>query len=154
MAVRICSHTLPIMVNLAFQTSSTTSTDMKSPRAFTLVEVMVGAVLSSMILAGVLSTFLLMGRTGANVINYSDTEASARKVLEQIGGEVHQAYGIDATFSSTSVTLGIPDNTTDLKVPVNPTANGAYKVTYTFDAANQWLTRAVNGGTAEILVRG
>ncbi|MGH7955485.1 MAG: hypothetical protein ACREH8_00565, partial [Opitutaceae bacterium] len=72
-----------------------------------------------------------MGRTGANVINYADTEASARNVLEQLAREVHQAYGIDNTFSSTSVTLGIPDNTTDMRVPVNPTANGAYKVTYT-----------------------
>ena len=114
---------------------------------------MIGAVLSSLVLAGVISTFLLMGRTGANLVNYSDAEASARNALEQFSREAHQAYSVEAGYSATSVTLGIPDNTIN-RIPANPTANGAYRVTYTFDSVNKILTRAVNGGTAEPVITG
>ena len=51
-------------------------------RAFTLVEVMISATLAAFILAGTLSTFLFLGRSGANIRNYSDMESQARKGLE------------------------------------------------------------------------
>ncbi len=38
-------------------------------RGFTLVEVMIAATLGTFVLAGVLSTFLMLGRSGANVAN-------------------------------------------------------------------------------------
>jgi Tfp pilus assembly protein PilW len=113
---------------------------------------MVGAALSSIVLAGVISTFLLMGKTGTNLVNYSDAEASARNALEQFSREAHQAYLVSGN-TPTSVTLGMPDNTSS-RIPANPTANGAYSVTYTFDSVNKILTRAVNGGTAETVVTG
>jgi type II secretory pathway pseudopilin PulG len=140
------------MDNMASQISSIRRANSKSSRAFTLVEVMVGAALSSLVLAGVISTFLLMGRTGTNLANYSEAEASGRNALENFSREAHQAYSVEA-YSSTSVTLGIPDNTIN-RTPANPTANGAYLVTYTFDSVNKTLTRAVNGGTAEPVVTG
>jgi prepilin-type N-terminal cleavage/methylation domain-containing protein len=105
----------------------------RSTRGFTLVEVMVGASLSSMILAGVISTFLMMGRTGANIINYSEIEAGAREGLELFSREARMAYNVTA-YSDTSVTLSIPDTT------VNPTGH-AYNVTYAFDSANKQITR-------------
>ena len=43
---------------------------------------MIGAALSSFILAGVLSTFLFLGRSGANIQNYNDMESQARSALE------------------------------------------------------------------------
>lgn len=75
-------------------------------RGFTLVEVMIGAALSSFILAGVLSTFLFLGRSGANVQNYSDMEAQARKALEIFAEDVRQANAITWN-SAVSVTLTV-----------------------------------------------
>lgn len=73
-------------------------------RAFTLVEVMIGATLSSFVLAAVLSTFLFLGRSGANIRNYTDMETQARKALEQFAEDTRQASAV-TWASSTSVTL-------------------------------------------------
>ena len=64
---------------------------------------MVGAGLSGFILAGVLSTFLFMGRTGANIRNYSDMESQARRALEQFAQDVRQASAISWTNDTTIV---------------------------------------------------
>ena len=64
---------------------------------------MVGAGLSGFILAGVLSTFLFMGRTGANIRNYSDMESQARRALEQFAQDVRQASAISWTDANTIV---------------------------------------------------
>jgi type II secretory pathway pseudopilin PulG len=124
------------MDNMAFQISfgqHTRRLSRHSRRAFTLVEVMIAAGLSTMILAGVLSTFLMMGRVGANVVNYTDIEAQARTALEQFSREVRMAFDV-SSYSDTSVTLKIPDTT------ANPTGL-AYSVTYAYDSANKQLTR-------------
>lgn len=63
-------------------------------RGFTLVEVMVGATLSAFILAGVMSTFLFLGRSGANVQNYNDMESQARTALEFFAMDTRQASAI------------------------------------------------------------
>jgi hypothetical protein len=85
---------------------------------------------------GVLSTFLLMGRTGANIVNYADIEAGARRSLEFFSREVHNAHAV-ASYSGTSVTLNIPD------ASINPHGTGteAYSVTYTFNPVSKVLTR-------------
>jgi Tfp pilus assembly protein PilW len=74
--------------------------------AFTLVEVLIAATLSSAVLAGILSTFLFMGRAGANLQNYSDMESQARRSLEVFAQDVRQASAISWN-SSTSVTLTV-----------------------------------------------
>jgi len=71
---------------------------------FTLVEVMVGASLATFILAGVMSTFLFLGRTGANVANYTEMESQARRGLEMFAEDVRQAGSITWN-SANSVTL-------------------------------------------------
>jgi Tfp pilus assembly protein PilW len=75
-------------------------------RAFTLVEVMISAALAAFILAGTLSTFLFLGRSGANIRNYSDMEAQARKGLEIFAEDVRQASAIVWT-SNVQVTLTV-----------------------------------------------
>lgn len=120
------------MDKMAFQTFSTLRTRRHS-RGFTLVELMVGAGLSAIVLAGVLSSFLMMGRVGANVANYTEIEAEARSALEQFSREVRVAFDVTA-YDDNSVTLSIPDATT------NPTGL-AYSVTYAFDSANKRLNR-------------
>lgn len=81
----------------------------RSPGAsgFTLVELMIGASLASFILAGVLSTFLFMGRSGANVNNYNDMEAQARKALEYFAEDTRQASGVVWSDANTvALTVG------------------------------------------------
>ena len=101
----------------------------RAPPGFTLVEVMIGASLSSFILAGVLTTFLFLGRSGANIQNYNDMESQARRALEQFAQDTRQASSI-AWGSATSVTMLV-----DL-VPV----------TYTYTSGN--FTRTVGLLTA------
>jgi Tfp pilus assembly protein PilW len=125
------------MEKTVFQTFSTRRTDRRSQRAFTLVELLVGTTLSGFLLTGVLSTFLMMGRTGANIRNYTEIEAKARRSLEDFSREARLAYSVASTYSGTSVTLSIPDTTSDPK----GTGTGAYTVTYTFDSSSKQLTR-------------
>lgn len=75
--------------------------------AFTLPEVIIGATLSTIVLAGVMSAFLMLGRSGVNVANYSTSEAQIRRGMEEFGQDVRMASAI-AWNSSTSVTLTVP----------------------------------------------
>lgn len=99
-------------------------------RGFTLVEVMISAALSSFILAGVLSTFLFLGRSGANLRNYSDMETQARRGLEIFAEDVRQASAI----------------TWDTETQCTLTVNAA-SVVYTYDSGSASLQR---NGTAII----
>lgn len=103
-------------------------------RGFTLVEVLIGASLSTVILAGVLMTFLFLGRSGANLQNYSDMEAEARRGLELFAQDVRQASAI--TWNS--------------EVSVTLTVNAA-AITYAYDSAQRVFFRngfrLINGVT-------
>lgn len=91
---------------------------------FTLVEVMVSAFIGAWILAAVLSTFLFMGRSGANVQNYNDMEVQARNALEYFAEDTRQASGV-VWNSAVSVQLTV----------------GTNYVTYTYDSTARNFTR-------------
>jgi len=105
-------------------------------RGFTLVELMVSATLSAFVLAGILSTFLFLGRSGANLRNYSDMESQARKALEVFAQDVRQASAITWTASS-SVTLVV----------------NTVSITYTHSTANNTFTRVI-GANSQTLITG
>ena len=92
---------------------------------FTLVELMIGSSLGAFILAAVLSTFLFMGRSGANLQNYNDMEAQARKALEYFAEDTRQASG---------VTWGTDDKTVSLTVGINT-------ITYQYNASARRFAR-------------
>jgi prepilin-type N-terminal cleavage/methylation domain-containing protein len=75
-----------------------------SRRGFTLVEILISSSLASFILTGVMTCFLFLGRSGANIQNYSDMEGQARRGLEQFAQDVRQASSITWN-SNQSVTL-------------------------------------------------
>lgn len=78
-------------------------------RGFTLPEVIIGASLGTIVLAGVLSTFLMLGRNGVSAAGYSDMDAQARKALEEFAQDVRMAS--DVTWhSSRALTLTVVDN--------------------------------------------
>lgn len=126
----------------------TTTTQSPIPKhrrkaGFTLVEVLIGASLSSFILAGVLSSFLFIGRSGANVQNYNDMESQARKALELFAEDVRQASAI--TWSATS--------STDITLTVNTASviyvydSGARTFTRRTDTSSQTLITGITAGT-------
>lgn len=80
-----------------------------SARGFTLTEVMIAASIGSFVLLGVLTTFLLLGRSGVSVVNYTEMDTQTRKGLEEFAQDVRMASGI-VWNSSTSVTLTVPEN--------------------------------------------
>jgi Tfp pilus assembly protein PilW len=94
---------------------------------------MVSTVISSIVLLGVITSVLMIGRVSANIQNYTNIELVGRKALETISREVRLAYNITA-FSDSSVTLSVPDSS------ASRSALG-YSVTYTFDSVNKQLTR-------------
>lgn len=104
----------------------------RSRQGFTLVEVMISATLGSFVLLAVLVTFLFLGRSGANLRNYTDMEAQARKALELFAEDTRQASGVTWT-SSESVTLVV---------------NGA-NITYAH--ASGVFSRTVGGTTTNLL---
>jgi Tfp pilus assembly protein PilW len=105
-----------------------------SKRAFTLVEIMIGATLGSMVLAGVLTTFLMLGRSGANAAAYSVMESQSRRALEELSQDLRMAS--DVTWnSSTSITLLVPDN----YVSADLTHNN--RVTYAYDSTTKYFYR-------------
>lgn len=104
-------------------TTSTTPPKLRRlRRGFTLVEVMIGAALGSVVLAGVMSTFLMLARSGVSAVNYTTMDTQSRRALEEFAQDVRMAS--DVTWNTTSsVTLTVPENYTS-------TSN---KVTYTWD---------------------
>lgn len=105
-----------------------------APAGFTLVEVMVGAALGSIILAAILSTFLFLLRSGANLGNYNDMQTQARYATEVFAEDVRQASAITWT-SSTSMTL---------------TVNSS-QVTYTYDSSGGNFNRVVGASTTNLI---
>ena len=96
---------------------------------------MVGASLASFILAGVLSTFLFLGRSGANLRNYTDMETEARKALELFAEDTRQASAV-TWVSADSVTLVV----------------NATNITYTYASGS--FTRQVSTGAASTILTG
>lgn len=78
-------------------------------RAFTLVEVMIGATIGAGVLAAVLSSFLFLTRTGVRAAQYNDMQAQVRLGLEKFSEDVRMASAITWN-GNLSVTLTVPNN--------------------------------------------
>lgn len=109
------------------------------PRAgFTLIEVLISSALASAVLAAVFSTFLFLGRSGANMANYTTMEAEARKALELFAEDTRQGGGV-IWNSATSLTLVVNN------LPITYAYNaGARTFTRTYrPSASSTATRTV-----------
>lgn len=100
-------------------------------RGFTLVEVLIGATLASFILAGVISTFVFLGRSGLNVQHYNDMESQARRALEIFAEDVRQASSITWVDANT------------VRLVVNTSS-----ITYAYVSSSKTFTRTPGRTTA------
>ncbi|MBI2514112.1 MAG: prepilin-type N-terminal cleavage/methylation domain-containing protein [Opitutae bacterium] len=101
---------------------------------FTLVEVLISSSLAAFVLTGVMTCFLFLGRSGANIQNYNDMEGQARRGLEQFAQDVRQASEITWN-SATDVTLTVD----------------AASVRWAYDAASGKLYRRTSTATREMI---
>ncbi|MDI1334654.1 MAG: prepilin-type N-terminal cleavage/methylation domain-containing protein [Lacunisphaera sp.] len=105
-------------------TTSTARLERRRAAGFTLVELMVASGIGSVILSGVLSVVLMMGRSGLSASNYADMEAQSRRAVDEFAQDVRMASNLTWN-SATSVTLTVPDNY----------AADGNKVTYALDSS-------------------
>lgn len=105
-------------------------------RGFTLVELMVAALLGSMVLAGVLTTNLQLMRSGARATQYAEMSTQVRRGLGQLEGDLKSAITIVWNGAS-DITLTLPaqDGTTS-------------QVTYAWTSATQSFFRVPGANSA------
>lgn len=106
---------------------------------------MVSTGLSTILMSGILSSFVLMGKNSYNAANYSVMEAESRRALATFTAEARMADNITWT-SANRVTLSVVDNA------------GGYVVTYAYDSSTVGATarsfyRQLGAAPALILVR-
>src|SRR5687768_17072713 len=95
----VSAHSTPGMVSMITFTPSRTRKHRAGSRTsgYTLVEMMIAAGMAAFILAGVLTSFLFLARSGTNIQAYSDMESQGRKALEVFAEDVRQASAITWT---------------------------------------------------------
>ncbi len=129
-------------------------------RGFTLTEVIIAMVLGSLMMAAVLSTFLLIVRSSQRVTNYNDMETEASRSLEVMAREIRMATSLVSTRADavegnehilSKIELKVPDEETD---PANPTS---YDVAYWFrtetDGTRTLVRQVVGSSVVKELVR-
>ena len=86
------------------------STKLHKCQGFSLVEVLIATALSSVLLAAVMTSFLFITRSGANLAHYSLMEHESHRGLERFAQDVREASGIEWT-SATQIQLNFPTGT-------------------------------------------
>jgi type II secretory pathway pseudopilin PulG len=117
-----------------------------APRAFTLVEVLIAAGISVVVLAGVLTANLQVIRGGVRATEYAEMEAQVRRALDMLGRDLREA--LDITWNNESdLTLTIPTSDTTVG-----------QVTYAWTSASGAFFRVAGASSAAAgrleLVRG
>ncbi|MFA6961327.1 MAG: prepilin-type N-terminal cleavage/methylation domain-containing protein [Opitutaceae bacterium] len=100
----------------------------------TLIELIVATTLGGLIMTGVLTVYLFIGRTGVNTGNYMDMEQQSRNSLEHFAQDARQASSI--TWNSS----------TQISLIVNSTT-----VTYSYNSGTKQFSRITGGVTTKLL---
>jgi len=104
-----------------------------------MIELMISATLGSFLLLAVLTAFLFMGRSGANMQNYTEMEVQARRAIETFAEDVRMAK--DATWNTAqSLTLTV----------VTSSGTTATR-TYTYDSTAGTFTRVAGTDTRKLI---
>jgi type II secretory pathway pseudopilin PulG len=107
----------------------------KSRAGFTLVELLIGAALSAAVMAGVLSSYIYIGRSLARLANQQTLETEGRRTLANFSRDVRMASGL-VTISTSPTSPA--SNRVDLIVPSGSSSN---TITYYYNST------AISGST-------
>lgn len=110
-------------------------------RGFTLVEVLVGATLSAVVLAAVLSSYIYMGRGLARLANQQTLEAEGRRTLALFARDVRMANTL-VTVSTSPSSPAANRVDLDLTLPTDPSTN---TVTYYYNNTPAAATVNIHG---------
>lgn len=99
-----------------------------------MVEVMVAATISGVVLAGVLTTFVFFCKTGVRMSHYTDMESGARDTLSLFSQDARQAENA-VWVSASSLRLTVSD----------------VDITYAYNAGAKTFTRTVAGSTSVLV---
>jgi type II secretory pathway component PulJ len=105
-------------------TTTTPHIEPRRIRGFTLAEVMMASALGVFILAGVMSSFLFIGRSGFGTESYNDMENETHRALELFAEDARTACSIQWN-SAQSITFTLPTET-----------SATTTVTYAYDSDN------------------
>ncbi len=105
-------------------------------RGFTLIELMVAALIGGLVLTGMLTTNLQLMRSGARVTQYAEMSTQVRRGIEQLEGDLKSAIGITWNGAS-DITLTLPAQ--------NGTTS---QVTYAWTSATQSFFRVPGASSA------
>lgn len=111
---------------------------LRPPRAFTLVELLVGVSLSAVVMAALLSASVFFARNFARLAHAQALEEQARLALAWVRADIDRAQEVKPGTAPTAsgVTLVLPDG----------------EVTYTYEPANRRLRRQATFGASTDLV--
>lgn len=98
---------------------------------------MIGASIGSFVLLGIITTFLFLGRSGANIANYAEMESQAREGLEFFAQDTRQASELNWN-SAQSVSLLVK----------------GVSVTYAFNPTAKTFSRRIGSSPAATLIEG
>ena len=121
----------------------------KNKRGFTIVELMVAAALSAIILAGVTSSFVMFVRSSIRISNYATMEAEATRALEMLARDLRMAQAI-ATDAPTGAAESRNIQQITLTVR-NGSGVGTTSVVYSFDATAKTFKRVVGAVTTTLI---
>lgn len=106
---------------------------------FTLVELLIGTTLSGMVMAAVLSSYILLGRSLARLANQQILETEARRTLTNFANDVEVASALVVVATAPTA----PSATrVDFTVP---TGTGTQTITYYYNSTTADVVVSVNG---------
>jgi len=108
-------------------------------RGFTIVELLVAAFISAVVMAGVLAVFVMVGKIQVNGANYGDMQKDAQLALQRFSEDVRMANKITVPIAAPWTTLTVITDVT-LTVPHTSDANSD-PVRYYYDSAAKTLVR-------------
>jgi hypothetical protein len=97
---------------------------------FTLVEVQIAATLSTFVLAGVLSAFVFMARTGVRSSGYAEMEAEVRRGMDEFARDARNATDVrwHSAQSLTLIVNGAPVTYAYDSTPGSATYEAFYRI--------------------------
>jgi Tfp pilus assembly protein PilW len=107
---------------------------------FTLVEILVGATLSALVMTAVLSSYIYMARNIARLANLQLLEAEARRTVMFFSRDARMASDLTDTTNLSGSRVSL----------VVPTGSGTNTITYYYNNTPSVATVSVNGSTVSM----